>query len=127
MTGLRITGIDGAVRTLAEADLAELAGDDGAVPVAEVVAAAGGSPAATHCTAISRDGSYRASVPMHAMLAGGRIVLRRDGRALGPAEGGPLRLIVVDGTTLCWNVKELEELRLSIGPLPDDVPANPPH
>jgi hypothetical protein len=38
-----------------------------------------------------------------------------------------LRLTVVAGTTLCWNVKDVAELRFAPEQEPDDVPENPPH
>lgn len=127
MSELRIVDLTGAVTSLAHTDLRGLAGADGVVAVADVVDVSGDGARATHCTAISRDGSYRASLPIATMLSAGRITVLRNGRVLDAAQGGPLRLTVVEGDTLCWNVKHLEELRLSIGALPDDVPANPPH
>ena len=57
---------------------------------------------------------------------------RLDGVRLGdgplPAErGGPFRLTVAAGATLCWNVKDVGELHFSTERLPDSVPERPSH
>ncbi len=44
-----------------------------------------------------------------------------------PKPAGPYRLIVASGVTLCWNVKQVAELKLTAGAEPDDVPAEPTH
>lgn len=89
--------------------------------------------AATHLTAISRDGSYRASIPLSDAVASGWVAFAAtDARAPGNAplpadQGGPFRLTVAEGRTLCWNVKDVAELKVTVGPEPDDVPERPPH
>ncbi len=72
---------------------------------------------ATHATFESTGGDYRASIPLETVTDKGVVELD---------EGG-LRLRVVDGDTLCWNVKDLGRIRLTVGPEPDSVPENPPH
>ena len=71
---------------------------------------------ATHVTAISSDGSYRASIPLPDATALGEVHAEE-------ADGGPvLRLQVPGGMTLCWNVKGLALLRVTAGPEPDSLP-----
>ena len=72
---------------------------------------------ATHCTVVSRDGSYSASIPLEELSDNGKLSM----------EGAGLRLTVVDGTTMCWNVKDVGELRFTAGKEPDSVPARPRH
>ena len=62
---------------------------------------------------------YRASIPTADLLSGGLLLLA------GP--GGPVRLVVADGTTLCWNVKHVASLRATSAKETDSVPENPPH
>ena len=76
---------------------------------------------ATHCTVVSSDGSYTASIPIGELREGGELTIEP------PERGGPIRLRVLDGSTLCWNVKDVGELRFTAGKESDSVPANPPH
>lgn len=94
-------------------DLASRAAD-GRVRVADVVAE---HPEATHVTFEARDG-YRASIPLDVARRQGLLFLEED---------GSIRLRVEEGATLCWNVKDLADVRLTIGPEPDSVPENPIH
>lgn len=71
---------------------------------------------ATHASVISRNGEYIASVPLEELLAGGRLMI-----------GDDIRLTIVGGRTLCWNVKDVGSVRFTSGPEPDSVPENPPH
>ena len=96
------------------------------VRVADVLAVARPMTAATHCTVISGDG-YRASIPLTDLQEGGWLAYSLDGAPLPVDKGGPLRLTVTQGSTLCWNVKGVAELHLAAGREEDDVPANPPH
>lgn len=73
-------------------------------------------PAATHVTVVSDDG-YRASIPIAAMRTSGRLSIDTRGQ----------RLHVVEGETLCWNVKGVVALEFTAGKAADDVPENPPH
>lgn len=77
------------------------------------------SPAASHVTVVNRDGDYSASIPLPEAARGKLLV--------GAGAGGPIRLNVPQGRTLCWNVKDVGTLRLTAGPEPDSVPENPPH
>jgi DMSO/TMAO reductase YedYZ molybdopterin-dependent catalytic subunit len=104
-----------------------------AVRVEDLLDAVEPLAAATHLTAISRDGSYRASIPLSDAAASGWVAFATAGATapgntpLPTEQGGPFRLTVAEGRTLCWNVKDVAELQLTIGPEPDDVPEAPPH
>jgi DMSO/TMAO reductase YedYZ molybdopterin-dependent catalytic subunit len=97
-----------------------------AVRVAALLADAGPLRDATHCTVIS-SGGYRASIPLVDLTAGGWLAFSDGDGPLPEDKGGPFRLTVAQGSTLCWNVKQVAMLRLTAGPEPDDVPENPPH
>jgi DMSO/TMAO reductase YedYZ molybdopterin-dependent catalytic subunit len=86
------------------------------VAFADVLDASGLSDDATHATVISRDGSYTASIPLEELLSGGRLTVGED-----------LRLTIVGGRTLCWNVKDVGSVRVTDQPEPDSVPEDPPH
>lgn len=98
-----------------------------AAPLDEIVALAGPDPSATHCTVVSRDGAYTASIPLETLVAGGWLAYGMEGAPLPVESGGPLRLTVAAGDTLCWNVKDVGELRFTSSKEPDSVPENPPH
>jgi hypothetical protein len=98
-----------------------------AVPVASILAEATIDPAATHGTVVSHDGAYAASIPLETLRRGGWLAVALDGEPLPADRGGPLRLTVADGDTLCWNVKGVGEIRLTAGPERDSVPDDPPH
>ncbi len=85
-----------------------------ALPVASVIATD-----LPFVTVASTDGAYTASIPTAELLAGGLLLLDDP--------GGPVRLVVADGTTLCWNVKHVGSLRATPEREPDSVPENPPH
>ena len=87
------------------------------VTVRRVIEDAGPAPSATHVTALSADGSYSASIPLGEAVSKGEIHVDQ-------AAGGslPIRLLVPDGMTLCWNVKGLGRLRVTEGPEPDSLP-----
>lgn len=70
----------------------------------------------THVTVIASDG-YRASIPIPTLRSGG--VLSR--------EDSGWRLKVVDGDTLCWNVKGVARLEPTPGQAEDDIPEYPSH
>jgi hypothetical protein len=137
MDGLRLSGLaDG---TFEWAELDGLAGrvDDAAavvdgvvgaaVPLASILAGTEIDPAATYCTVVSRDGAYSASVPIDDLRQGGWLAYALDGEPLADDLGGPLRLTVARGNTLCWNVKDVGELRFTAGKEPDSVPERPTH
>ena len=80
--------------------------------VADFLAAARPLDDADHGTVIAAADGYRASIPLHELAKGSLT----DGR-----------LIVPGGRTLCWNVKDVVRIEVTVGPQPDDVPENPPH
>lgn len=67
---------------------------------------------ADHATVISADDGYRASIPLDDLRRG----VLDDGR-----------LTIPGGRTLCWNVKNVVRIDVTIGHCDDDVPENPPH
>ncbi len=110
-------------------DASEVAGGfvGEAVAAGELLDRVSPTAAATHCSVESDDGHYRASIPIDDLRSKGWLIFRLDGEALPRERGGPLRLVVPEGRTLCWNVKGVVEMRFTEGPEPDSVPANPPH
>ena len=98
-----------------------------AVPLAPVLDASMPTAAATHATIESDDGHYRASIPLSDLMQSGWLAYGLDGRPLPGDRGGPLRVVVPQGRTLCWNVKSVAVVRVTAGPEPDSVPENPPH
>ncbi len=137
MSALRATGLGRGSLEWSEIDsIAAAAGDGGDVAAAGTTAAVAVAsilehlvidPAATHCSVVSRDGSYSASIPLDELRDGGWLGYALDGKALTSDLGGPLRLTVRQGTTLCWNVKDVGELRFTAGKEPDSVPEKPTH
>lgn len=91
-----------------------------AVEVGAVLEACRPQPEASHVTAVNAAGDYTASIPLAEASRGELLVV-------GEAEGGPIRLNIPQGRTMCWNVKDVGMLRLTAGPEPDSVPENPPH
>jgi|GEM_PF-2187827 len=77
--------------------------------------------------ASDEDGAYTACVPTVDMLHGGNLLVGTTEEPLTSAEGGPVRLIVTDGSTLCWNVKHVASLRAVPERVPDSIPDNPSH
>ncbi|MET0831409.1 MAG: molybdopterin-dependent oxidoreductase [Acidimicrobiia bacterium] len=132
---LRVYGRVVSPQVLTDEDLAQMPSPEeavdgvvgSAVAARHVLARAEPDSEATHCTVIATGGSYRASIPLADLEAGGWLSYAVDGGPLPAAVGGPYRLIVAGGATLCWNVKEVAELKLTAGREPDDVPAEPTH
>lgn len=137
MTALRITGLGRG--QLAWETLDELPGvvDDAgevaegavgaAVPVASILDRSNIDDAAGYCSVVSRDHRYSASIPIDDLRTGGWLAFALDGEPLPDEQGGPLRLTVAQGGTLCWNVKDVGELRFTADREPDSVPAKPTH
>lgn len=114
MAGIGIEVKSSAVtRRWTEPELRRLA-IDGRVAVAHLLPP---EPDATHASFESTVGDYRASIPLGVARDQGVVIL---------GDGG-CRLLVEEGDTLCWNVKDLGSIRLTLGPEPDSVPENPPH
>ena len=78
----------------------------------ELLATARPRPGTDHATVHAGGDAYRASIPL-ADLRRGELV---DGR-----------LTIPDGRTLCWNVKDVVRIEVTVGPRPDSVPPKPPH
>ena len=93
-----------------------------AVPVAELV----DSPE-PWTIVTSRGGDYRACIPTEVLRAGGWLLVGSTDAPLSRNDGGPFRLLVADGDTLCWNVKDVGSIVTSPLEVPDSVPENPPH
>jgi len=75
-------------------------------PLAQLLGLCGPSTGADHATVSSRDGQYRASIPLEWLLRG-RL---EDGRLRIPA-----------APTKCWSVKDVVSIELTAGPRPDSV------
>jgi hypothetical protein len=137
MIGLRLTGLAEGTVEWEELDAVSGRVDDAAavaegavgaaVPVASLLAEFPIDPAASHCSVVSRDGAYIASIPIDDLRAGGWLAYALSGAPLPAEHGGPLRLTVAEGNTLCWNVKDVGELRFTEGREPDNVPKSPTH
>lgn len=110
-------GIDvrssGETRRWTESELRQLATGE-RVAVADLIPS---DPDATHASFESTAGDYRASIPLAVARDQGVVIL----------QGESCRLLVEQGDTLCWNVKDLGRIRLTVGAEPDSVPENPPH
>ena len=78
-------------------------------------------------TVSSADESYRATIPTEQLLRDGLLLVGTASEPLSDDEGGPVRLVVADGDTLCWNVKGVASLQATAEPIPDSVPENPTH
>ncbi len=128
-TDLHVTASDFAAMPDIVDDVTDVApGATGrAVRIANILEVARPLDDATHCTVISDGGDYRASIPLADLASGGWLAFAAGDGPLPPERGGPFRLTVTEGTTLCWNVKNVATLRLTSGPEPDDVPESPPH
>lgn len=72
-------------------------------------------------------GDYIACIPTVDMVHGGHLLVGTSDEPLTHGEGGPMRLIVADGATLCWNVKHVASLEGVPDRVPDSIPANPKH
>ena len=75
----------------------------------------------------SEDGAYRASIPIAELSSKGVVVYGLGEGGLPRDRGGPFRMLVPGGRTLCWNVKGVGEMRVTAEQEPDSVPANPTH
>lgn len=93
----------------------EMRARSGRVTVGDVLA---DDASCTHVTFESGSGDYRASIPLE--------IARRQGILL-LEDPGSVRLMVKDGETSCWNVKDLARIRPTVGKEADSVPADPPH
>ncbi|HEX7168353.1 MAG TPA: hypothetical protein VF230_15340 [Acidimicrobiales bacterium] len=78
----------------------------------ELLARARPVASADHATVVSGADGYRASIPL-------------DDLARGSLDDG--RLTIPSGLTLCWNVKDVVRVEVTVGKQPDDVPEKPPH
>ena len=127
--GIAVSGLVATPRELSLRDLHALAevtdhASGKAVPVGALIDPA---PAGRFVSFDSGDGLYRASVPVAEACNKGLLLVGRSSEGLDPSAGGPVRLVVPDGDTLCWNVKNVVELRVTTDKEPDSVPENPTH
>ena len=104
-------------------DSSSLDGHDGqAIPVRLIM-----STDQPYILATDTTGTYRACIPTAELLHGGHLLVGKDDEPLSAERGGPIRLVVADGRTLCWNVKSIASLHALPDRVPDSVPENPPH
>jgi DMSO/TMAO reductase YedYZ molybdopterin-dependent catalytic subunit len=98
-----------------------------AVPMRAVIDRARPDRRAAYVTVESDDGFYRASIPLRELAEKGWLAHALGEGPLPREQGGPLRVVLPKGPTLCWNVKSVAELRFTAQPEPDGVPDDPPH
>ena len=113
-------------------DLAGLSGQvsEGEIPGRGVSAGAlleASGPRGGYVSVESDDGEYRASIPLEELSSKGVVVYGLADDHLPRERGGPFRVLVPEGATLCWNVKGVGEMRVTAAPEPDSVPTNPTH
>ena len=127
---LRITGLVDRPR---QWDFEAIAGLSGQVSEAGGRGVSAGSlleacgPRGEYVSVESEDGAYRASISIGELSAKGVVVYGLGDGQLPRERGGPFRMLVPGGHTLCWNVKGVGEMRVTAEPEPDSVPANPTH
>ena len=127
---LQVTGLVERPMLLSHDDLAELPGqvdglDGSAVSAKSVLEASG--VAGGYVSVESREEFYRASIPTEELVSKGVVIYGFKGGRLPKEKGGPFRMLVEGGRTLCWNVKGVVLMRVTAAPEPDSVPANPTH
>ena len=137
MSELRLTGLKRGSGSLSWDEIAAMPATEmtsiadnaigDAVPAALLIELAEPEQDAAYCSVVSVDGAYSASIPIADLVEGGWLAFRLDGAPLPAGNGGPLRLTVALGRTLCWNVKDVGELRFTPTKEPDSVPARPEH
>ncbi len=127
---LRVTGLVRSPGEWRREDLAglpgQVAGSAGGGVSAEVLLSSS-DPRGGFVSVESGDGAYRASIPIEELASKGVVVYEWRGGGLPEERGGPFRMLVPGGRTLCWNVKGVAEMRVTAQPEPDSVPADPPH
>ena len=130
---IAITGLVDHVTAVSESHVRSVASPSALAPPAAVAARlqdliglAAVDDSADHVSVVSSDASYVASIPLAEAFAGGLVFVGSD-TSLAASVGGPFRLVVNDGHTLCWNVKDVGELRLTRGKERDSVPERPTH
>ncbi|MDE0231465.1 MAG: molybdopterin-dependent oxidoreductase [bacterium] len=129
---IRVTGLVEKPGEWAMEDLAGLSEQvsEGEIPGRGVSAGAlleASGPRGGYVSVESDDGAYRASIPLGELSSKGVVVYGLGDDRLPPEHGGPFRILVPEGRTLCWNVKGVGEMRVTAQPEPDSVPANPTH
>ena len=129
---IRVTGLVERPGEWAMEDLAGLSGQvsEGDLPGRGVSAGAlleASGPRGGYVSVESDDGEYRASIPLEELSSKGVVVYGLADDRLPRERGGPFRVLVPEGRTLCWNVKGVGEMRVTAAPEPDSVPANPTH
>lgn len=129
---IRITGLVDSPGEWAMEDLAEMSEQVGEGEIQGRGVSAGtlleaSRPQGGYVSVESDDGSYRASIPLGELSEKGVVVYGWGAGRLPPERGGPFRILVPEGRTLCWNVKGVGEMRVTAEPEPDSVPANPTH
>lgn len=125
MAQLILSGAVDRPATISSEELESLAGAEDPVDevsVALLAALGEPRPEAAFCSVVSSDEDYTASIPVADLLAGGVLVLQAAGRGTTVGGHGPIRLVVRQGKTLCWNVKDVGELRFTPDKEPDSLP-----
>ena len=104
----------------------------GGVRLSSLLADVQPRPQVTYITIESTDGSFRASVPLDAVVESGVVLYRIGAQALPAQQGGPFRFLITDaqtcatgGADLCANVKFVGRITLGEGPGRDTRPMEP--
>ncbi len=108
-TGIELV-VDGASRPL-DTDLLPVAVSDGVLHLG----AALGIPDGRWVTVRATSDDYVASIPSAEFTLGAELTVETR------------RLIVREGSTLCWNVKDVRRIEVGDERQPDSVPENPTH
>ena len=108
-TGIELV-VDGTAQVL-DTDVLPVAAVDGVLHLGAALAV----PDGRWVTVRAGSDDYLASIPSDAFTLGAELTVATR------------RLMVREGSTLCWNVKGVVEIVITAGPEPDSVPANPPH
>jgi DMSO/TMAO reductase YedYZ molybdopterin-dependent catalytic subunit len=116
---------------VADAGLLDPARRGEAVALAGLLALAEPMPEADYIGLHASADDFHASVPLAAVKDRAYVVYRIDGRPLSAAEGGPLRLFIVDFAAChsdeideCSNVKFLDRIELTRGRGFDNRPSD---
>jgi hypothetical protein len=92
-------------------DALEAAADDGVVHLGALL----GVPPGRWVTVRAGADDYVASIPAESFTVGAELTVATR------------RLMVREGSTLCWNVKDVRRIEIGDERQPDSVPENPPH
>ena len=128
MTEVLLSGLrDGDAAVSLEDFVSPRRGAHDSVSVAALIESVDLDADTAYCTVVSVGGAYSASIPLIDLIEGGSLAFWLDDGPMPEARGGPVRLTVNRGRTLCWNVKNVGVLRFTATQETDSVPKRPKH